>query len=145
MFLTTNLLSNIDQAFLSRCHIHLRYPTLSTQSRSLLWQNFLARLQSPPSQSLRHDQSLSGQPSRSETGPVTVELPANGLNSLAAWNLNGREIKNIVKNAHLSCSYNNSELTLAGIEATIRVTAPFAEKVVVEEDLTTSSKRPRLS
>lgn len=145
IFLTTNLFSNIDPAFLSRCHIHLRYPPLSIQSRSNIWRNFLSRLQSPPSRSLRHDQASSGQLSSSETGPVTVKLPADGPNLLAAWNLNGREIKNVVKTAHLSCCYNNSELTLANIEAAIRVTAPFAEKTVIEGEVSTSSKRPRLS
>ena len=145
IFLTTNLLSNIDHAFLSRCHIHLRYPPLSIQSRSMLWKNFLSRVQTPPSRSLQHDRAPSGQPSRSETGPVTVNLPANGLNLLAAWNLNGREIKNVIKTAHLWCCYNNSELTLASIEAAISVTAPFADKTEMEGDLSTSSKRPRLS
>ena len=111
----------------------------------MLWKNFLSRLQSPPSRSLRHDQALSGQPSRSVTSPVTVTLPADGLNLLAAWNLNGREIKNVVKTAHLWCCYNNSEMILANIEAAISVTAPFADKSVTEGDISTSSKRPRLS
>ena len=136
VFLTTNLLSNIDDAFLSRCHIHLRYPPLSVQSRSTLWKNFLSRLQRP---------TLSGQPRRSEAGGGTIELPVNGLNLLAAWELNGREIKNVVKTGHLWCCYNHTELTLARIEAAIRVTAPFAEKAVVEGDSSAPSKRPRLS
>ena len=143
MFLTTNLLSNIDFAFLSRCHIHLRYPPLSIQSRSTLWNNFLSRLDIAPSRSWQHEQAISGQPSGSETGPVTVNLPADGPDLLAKWNLNGREIKNVVKTAHLWCCYQNSELTLAGIEAAIKVTAPFAE--TMEEDISQSSKRPRLS
>ena len=138
VFLTTNLLSNIDNALLSRCHIHLRYPSLSIQSRSTLWKALLLRLQNP---------TLSGQSdSRSEAGGlVAIKLPTNGFKLLAAWNLNGREIKNVVKTAHLWCCYNNSELTVASIEAAIRVTAPFADKVVTEEDRSASSKRPRLS
>ena len=136
MFLTTNLLSNIDNAFLSRCHIHLRYPPLSIQSRSTLWQNFLLRLQKT---------TLSEQLRGSEAGGMTIKLPANGLDLLAAWELNGREIKNVVKTAHLWCCYNNSEMTLKSIEAAIRVTAPFADKAVVEGDSSASSKRPRLS
>lgn len=141
IFLTTNPFSNIDHAFLSR----LRYPSLPKQSRSIIWRNFLSRLQSLPSRSLQHDQASSGPLSSSETAPVTVKLPADGLNLLAAWNLNGREIKNVVKTAHLWCCYNNTELTLANIEAAIRVTAPFAEKSAIEGEVSTSSKRPRLS
>lgn len=144
IFLTTNLLSNIDHAFLSRCQIHLRYPSLSIESRLMLWKNFLSRLQNPPARSLQQDQAPRGQSSNSETSPVAVKLPTDGLELLAAWNLNGREIKNVIKTAHLWCCYNNSELTLASIEAAISVTAPFADKSVMEGDVSTSSKRPRL-
>ena len=145
MFLTTNLLSNIDDAVLSRCHIHLRYPPLSIESRSMLWMSCLSRLQAPSSRSVHHDQAPSRQPSKSETGPVTVDLSADGLNSLAAWNLNGREINNIIKTAHLWCYYNNTKLTLTRIEAAISVTVPFADKPVMEGESSTSNKRPRLS
>ena len=110
----------------------------------MLWKNFLSRLQSPPSRSLRQDQALSDQPSSSDISPVTVNLSADGLDLLAAWKLNGREIKNVVKNAHLWCCHSNTELTIASIEATIGATAPFAEKSVTEGDLPISSKRPRL-
>lgn len=144
IFLTTNLLSDIDDAVLSRCHIHLPYPPLSIQSRSMLWKKFLSRLQTPPSRSLQHDQALSGQPSRSEVSPVTVNISADGLDLLAAWKLNGREIKNVVKTAHLWCCHSNSELTVANIEAAIGVTAPFAYKPGTEGDVSTSSKRQRL-
>lgn len=90
---------------------------------------------------------LSGQSdSRGEEGGgVAIKLPANGINLLAAWDLNGREIKNVVKTAHLWCCYNHSELTLASVEAAIRVTAPFADKAVTEGGSSASSKRPRLS
>ena len=145
LFLTTNLLSNIDPAFLSRCHVHLRYPPLSIQSRSTIWKNFLSRLQHIPPPSLRLHQTLSEQPSRRETASVTVTLSASDLNILAAWNLNGREIKNVVKNAHLWCSYNSSELTLERIEAAIGVTVPLTDTPVMEEGISTSTKRPRLS
>lgn len=145
IFLTTNLLSNIDYAFLSRCHIHLRYQSLSIQSRSMLWRKFLARLQNTPSQSTQHGRQLSGQSDNSETGSVTVNLPVDGFDLLAAWNLNGREIKNVVKTAHLWCCHNNFEMTLESIEAAISVTSPFADRSVSEGDVSTSSKRPRLS
>ena len=102
----------------------------------MLWKNFFLRLQKP---------ALSGQPRRSEAGGVAIELPGNGLDLLAAWDLNGREIKNVVKTAHLRCCYNNSKLTLSSIEAAIRVTAPFANKAVLEGESPASHKRPRLS
>ena len=74
-----------------------------------------------------------------------IKLPGDDLDLLAAWDLNGREIKNVVKTAHLGCCYNNSELTLSSIEAAIRVTAPFAKKAMLEGESYASSKRHRLS
>ena len=43
MFLTTNRVSTLDQAFQSRIHISLDYPELSMESRRQIWINFLDR------------------------------------------------------------------------------------------------------
>ena len=66
------------------------------------------------------------------------------MDSLAAWSLNGREIKNVVKTARLWCTYNNNGLTLDRIEAAIRVTAAFAEKTTEEAESPEFRKRQRL-
>ncbi|GAM83468.1 hypothetical protein ANO11243_014560 [Dothideomycetidae sp. 11243] len=43
MFLTTNRVQTLDQAFQSRIHISLDYPELSIESRKQVWKNFLSR------------------------------------------------------------------------------------------------------
>ena len=64
---------------------------------------------------------------------------------LAAWELNGREIKNVVKNAHLWCQYNKLDITLERLVSAIKATAPFAEKVEgVSGQPEASRKRQRL-
>lgn len=76
MFLTTNRAENIDPAFESRIHISVQYPELTTPSRRQIWQQFI---------------SESNIRSFSETE----------LNQVAGLDLNGRQIKNVLKAAHL--------------------------------------------
>ena len=70
---------------------------------------------------------------------------------MAAWELNGREIQNVVRTARLCCSYHEGRLfDLKSIEAAIQVTAPFAAREAVEDELDAEetpqrpSKRQRL-
>lgn len=43
MFLTTNRVSNFDEAILSRIHLMLKYNELSLESRDQIWRHFLRR------------------------------------------------------------------------------------------------------
>lgn len=74
LFLTTNRIKNIDEAFHSRIHVTVNYPNLSVDSRRHIWQTFLG-----------HDH------------PISV----NELDRLAKVSLNGRQIKNILKTAQM--------------------------------------------
>lgn len=62
-------------------------------------------------------------------GTYSLDLAPKDLDSLAEWNLNGREIKNIVKNAHLFCHYNHLTMSVDRLLDAIQVTTPFAGKV----------------
>ena len=77
LFMTTNRVDNIDQAFQSRIHVSMQYPDLTTASRRQIWANFLR---------------ASKQPS---------EFSETDLDELATVKLNGRQIKNILKTAQL--------------------------------------------
>ncbi|KAL2398967.1 hypothetical protein ABEF93_006715 [Exophiala dermatitidis] len=74
LFLTTNRVKDIDEAFRSRIHITINYPNLSAESRRQIWQKFLGP-----------DSALTGQ----------------DLDRLAQVDLNGRQIKNMVKTAQM--------------------------------------------
>ncbi|OQE22976.1 hypothetical protein PENSTE_c009G03378 [Penicillium steckii] len=76
LFLTTNRAENIDPAFESRIHVSIRYPELSPESRCQIWTQFLA------SQS-------------------TESFSDEELGYLSSLELNGRQIKNVLKTAHL--------------------------------------------
>ncbi|KAF4959060.1 hypothetical protein FGADI_1938 [Fusarium gaditjirri] len=77
-FLTTNRTASIDTAFQSRVDLFLPYKDLTFEARKKVWQNFINR-----------------------AGGTQVEIPDEDMNKLAEMKLNGREIKNLIKSAHL--------------------------------------------
>ncbi|KAJ5972272.1 uncharacterized protein N7479_002190 [Penicillium vulpinum] len=77
IFLTTNRTQNIDPAFESRVHLSLSYKELDAESRRQVWKQFLSR-----------SSSING---------FTDEQ----LDQVTELQLNGRQIKNVVKTAGL--------------------------------------------
>ncbi|KAK3364014.1 hypothetical protein B0T25DRAFT_597698 [Lasiosphaeria hispida] len=78
VILTTNLAATIDHAFRPRVDLFLQYANLDAQARRQVWRNFIA-----------------GRASCADK----FELDEEGYDRLAQLDLNGREIKNLVKNA----------------------------------------------
>lgn len=79
LFLTTNRIKNMDPAFQSRIHISMEYPGLDKAARAQVWRNFLER-------------------------GVNHELSAEEIDKLADVEINGRQIKNVLKTGQLlSC------------------------------------------
>ncbi|KAF7519891.1 hypothetical protein G7054_g12948 [Neopestalotiopsis clavispora] len=76
MFLTTNRVETIDDAFKSRVHLSLSYPKLDVAARLQLWTSGLTR-------------ACRGQK------PIWATMKA--LMKLASANVNGRNIKNIIR------------------------------------------------
>ena len=87
LFLTTNRVENIDAAFQSRIHISMYYDELSVSSRRHVWENLLTASKGK------------------DHGFRDFELDA-----LADWEMNGREIKNVLKTAQLLASRKGSKL-----------------------------------
>lgn len=83
MFMTTNRCDNIDRAFQSRIHVSLEYPDLTPASRAAVWRNFLG-------------------------GRMSV--PERDIDDLAEIELNGRQIKNVLKTAQLLANRKGSAL-----------------------------------
>jgi hypothetical protein len=79
LFLTTNRIDNIDPAFQSRIHVSMSYPDLNDKSRRVIWENFLKFLDED----------------------ATKEWNENDLDDLCKVELNGRQIKNVLKSAAL--------------------------------------------
>lgn len=78
-FLTTNRTASLDHAFQSRVDLFLPYRDLTTEARRHVWSNFMERA----------------------GGEARFDVDGEGLDALSKMELNGREIKNLIKSAHL--------------------------------------------
>src|SRR5947208_3494643 len=92
----------MDAAFQSRIHVSMEYPGLNISSRRHVWSNFLA---------------ISKHPN---------ELSENDLELLAAKDLNGRQIKNLLKTAQLLACRKGLPLRLEHINTVIDIEKPGA-------------------
>jgi hypothetical protein len=109
MFLTTNRVQTFDQAFQSRIHISLDYQELSINSRRTVWSNFL------------------------ESSPQEHCITNKELDELARMNMNGRQIKNILKIARLLATRKDVKLSKEHIMTTLEVTQHLHNETQVSE------------
>lgn len=97
LFLTTNRIDNIDSAFQSRIHISLSYPDLDHSTRRHIWGNFLKLL------------------------GVLDSWSAKDLDDLAEMELNGRQIKNVLKSAALLSARKDEPLSRAYVDKVLAI------------------------
>ncbi|ETS74539.1 hypothetical protein PFICI_13023 [Pestalotiopsis fici W106-1] len=110
LFLTTNRVATFDDAFKSRIHVPLRYSKLSLESRRAIWQNFCNRV------------------------PGGTEIDGKGLEQLAQHELNGRQIKNIVKTAESLAAFEGAKLNLDRLEEVSLIQAKFERDLLGSVD-----------
>jgi SpoVK/Ycf46/Vps4 family AAA+-type ATPase len=101
MFLTTNRVHSIDDAFKSRIHIAIRYPDLDTETRLSIWRNFIRRT--------------------TNIYQYGIDIAEDDINQLAELELNGREIRNVVKSAQLLASRTKQPLQKRHLDTVWRV------------------------
>ena len=123
--LTTNLLKNIDEAVFSRVHMHLIFSDFSYETRIIFWKRFLSLAQFVETNSPNSTEVTTS----SAAEYLKLELPETAVKELASWRLNGRQIKNIIHAARSWCHFSGEVFSLAKLLSTIKVTAPFAERI----------------
>lgn len=106
LFLTTNRVATFDDAFKSRIHIPIRYTDLDTASRLQIWRNFASKV------------------------PGGVEISEKEFAKLADHDLNGRQIKNVVKAAESLAHFDGVKLDYKQLLQVTKIQARF------EKDLT---------
>ena len=94
LFLTTNRAESIDQAFKSRIHLAIAYPTLSADARCALWDRSIVR---------------------ANRGQSPEWLTIDILDHLVKKKVNGREIRNIVRMGHALARNANRDMECAHI------------------------------
>lgn len=96
LFLTTNRVKNMDPAFQSRIHISMEYPGLGKASRTQVWKNFLAR-------------------------GVDHVFADDEIATLAEIDINGRQIKNVLKTAQLLACHKGENLGYEHLKTVLSV------------------------
>ncbi|TVY81240.1 ATPase family AAA domain-containing protein 3-B [Lachnellula suecica] len=97
MFLTSNRISDFDAAFESRIHLTIHYPALDMASRLHIWKTFVGM------------------------GKSDSQLSEKDLETLAKNEINGRQIKNIVKTARLLSKQQSTPLAMHHVDMVLRV------------------------
>lgn len=105
LFMTTNRVRAIDPAFQSRVHLQIAYPDLDVAARRQIWERMVA---------------MSSSTEDGDGG--CCGIGAEELERLARAELNGREIKNLVKSAQLLASFEGVPLAVEHVETVLRVT-----------------------
>ncbi|KAF9872533.1 AAA family ATPase [Colletotrichum karsti] len=105
LFMTTNRVRTFDDAFKSRIHVPLKYDGLSKESRLKVWKNFLAKV---------------------EGG---VDVDEAGLERLAEGELNGRQIKNIVRTAKSLAAHKKRRLDCSQLQQVVDIQMNFEREL----------------
>lgn len=103
MFMTTNRIQSMDPAFRSRMHLILEYKSLDPSSRKGLWRLFLERTADYKKQN----------------------WPDAEVDRLAAFDLNGRQIKNIVRTANSLALAEGHRLSVEEVEIVLSTVTEF--------------------
>ncbi|KAL8829738.1 MAG: hypothetical protein Q9191_001848 [Dirinaria sp. TL-2023a] len=98
LFLTTNRVDNIDAAFQSRIHLSMEYSELSKSSRRHVWVNFLCA-----------------------GGTKAHGFSDADLDRLVGYDMNGREIKNVLKTAKLLAGKKKESLGVSHVETVVAI------------------------
>ncbi|KAF4340625.1 TOB3 (member of AAA-ATPase family) [Fusarium beomiforme] len=106
LFLTTNRVKDMDQAFQSRIHMSLEYPSLDNTARESVWRGFLSR-------AISVDAKVEGDSAH--------EITEDEIKALAGLELNGRQIKNVLKTANLLACHKGEKLAFGHLRTVLRV------------------------
>ncbi|KAI0145187.1 P-loop containing nucleoside triphosphate hydrolase protein [Xylariaceae sp. FL1272] len=96
LFLTTNRVKEMDEAFESRIHFRLAYPGLDQAARRKVWKGFLDRQKGH-------------------------EVGEKELDRLSELDMNGRVIKNVLKSSSLLASHKGEKLGLKHLQSVLEI------------------------
>lgn len=106
LFLTTNRVETFDEAFVSRIHLSLRYEELSIKARHRVWKLFIEKVM------------------KSE-GLEIAKITDKDYMDLARRDVNGRQIKNLVRAAQALAVHEDTPLDMKHIKRVIDVAESF--------------------
>ena len=110
LFLTSNRVNTFDDAFKSRIHVPLKYSELTFDSRKRIWKNFLGRF------------------------GEEVDVDEEGYDMLAEAEINGRQIKNVVRTAKSLAQFHGQRLNREKLEQVIDIQMEFEQELDLGSD-----------
>ncbi|RPB19365.1 hypothetical protein L211DRAFT_638185 [Terfezia boudieri ATCC MYA-4762] len=116
LFLTTNRVETFDEAFQSRIHIALRYSDLDRKAKKQIWNSFL---------NIVAKDEASGDSANATDTPLREVVTKDELENLARRELNGRQIKNVVRTAQALAHNKGEKLGMEHLREVLEVTEGF--------------------
>jgi hypothetical protein len=106
LILTSNRIGTFDEAFKSRIQLALHYPTLDLRSRRSIWTNFFEMFE------------------EDEADVDFGELRTH-LDDVADFEINGRQIRNVLTTARQLATYRKETLSWEHLELSIKTVTDF--------------------
>lgn len=102
LFLTTNRIEALDEAFQSRIHISLHYAELTVQAREQIWRKF------------------------GEKAGDEAEFGEEDYKELANWEINGREIKNAFSSSKILATSKKEKISIRVVKQVLDIMTSFS-------------------
>lgn len=99
LFLTTNRIRTFDDAFHSRIHITLEYSNHDAETREKIWRNFGTHMIS------------------------SLNIEDNNYAELATWELNGRQIKNVLSSCQSLAADRGEQVNMNDLRMVLQISA----------------------
>jgi hypothetical protein len=113
LILTSNRVGTFDEAFKCRIQLSLRYENLTRPQRLQVWENFINRLEN------------------FDDNEINLEDLRSHTKELAAYNMNGRHIRNAITTARQLARYKKQPMSFADLVHVINVAGKF-DKYLLE-------------
>jgi len=120
LFLTTNRVETFDEAFQSRIHIALRYSDLDRKAKKQIWSSFLSIVAKD-----ELENEGPGDSTNAAATPLREVVTKDELENLARRELNGRQIKNVVRTAQALAHNKGEKLGMTHLREVLEVTEGF--------------------
>eukprot|EP01127_Copromyxa_protea_P003710 TRINITY_DN134_c0_g1_i2.p1 TRINITY_DN134_c0_g1~~TRINITY_DN134_c0_g1_i2.p1 ORF type:complete len:630 (-),score=84.57 TRINITY_DN134_c0_g1_i2:43-1932(-) len=127
LFLTTNRVNCLDDAFSSRISVSLYYPVLDESARAQIWKNFLLASSHSSVKKSKSKKSFSRHPEEFD------------WKKLSSYEINGRQIRSCVRMARALANSEGKVLSQAHLIQTIQLSLDFSQQ------FETDSKKSQIS
>ncbi|TLD20617.1 hypothetical protein PspLS_08580 [Pyricularia sp. CBS 133598] len=129
LFLTSNRVGTFDEAFKSRIQLALRYPPLDGPSRRKIWHNFLHMMRENKKMEDDDGDDYGCVDGEGDDGGEVIAVDFKDIvahmDELAAYEMNGREIRNSLATARQLAVFERETLDWDGIKDAIEVSNDF--------------------